>query len=138
MKIRANDTVVVISGEYKGTVGKVSQVFPKTHKVIVEGVNERKKHVKPDQNNTEGRIVTIYAPIDISNVALVDEKTNKAGRVGFTVKNGKKVRVVKPSKIKVVKKETAGAKTTAKKEPSTTTKTTTSTKKKTAKVADEK
>lgn len=105
MKIRANDTVVVISGEFKGTVGKVSQVFPKTHKVIVEGVNERKKHVKPNQNNSEGRIMTIYAPIDISNVALVDEKTNKAGRVGFKEVDGKKVRVVKSSKIKLQAKK---------------------------------
>lgn len=102
MKIRANDTVVVIAGEYKGTVGKVSKVLPAAHQVIVEGVNEKKKHIKPNQSNPEGRIVTIYAPIDVSNVAFVDPKTNKAGRVGFkTEEGGKKVRVVKESKIKV-------------------------------------
>lgn len=97
MRIRANDEVIVISGAFKGTKGKVSQVLPKEHKVIVEGVNEHKKHVKPDTANPEGRIVTIYAPIDVSNVALVDPKTGKASRVGYRIEDGKKVRVAKKS-----------------------------------------
>ncbi len=97
MRIRANDEVIVIKGAFKGTKGKVSQALPKEHKVIVEGVNERKKHVKPDAANPEGRIVTIYAPIDVSNVALVDPKTGKATRVGYRVEDGKKVRFAKKS-----------------------------------------
>lgn len=97
MRIRANDEVIVISGKYKGTKGKVSQAFPKTHKVIVEGVNERKKHVKPNAANPEGRIVTIYAPIDVSNVAIVDPKTGKASKVGYKIDGDKKVRIAKKS-----------------------------------------
>lgn len=98
MRIRANDEVIVISGQYKGTKGKVSKALPKTHQVIVEGVNERKKHIKPDASNPEGRIVTIYAPIDVSNVAIVDPKTGKASKVGYKIgEDNKKVRIAKKS-----------------------------------------
>lgn len=98
MKIRTNDEVVVISGKDKGAKGKVTQAFPKLGKVAVEGVNERKKHVKPDQNNPQGKIVTIYAPIDVSNVALADPKDGKPTRVGYKLdKDGKKVRIAKRS-----------------------------------------
>lgn len=97
MKIRANDEVIVIRGAYKGTKGKVSQALPKENKVIVEGVNERKKHIKPDASNPEGRIITIYAPISVSSVALVDPKTGKPTKVGYRIEDGKKVRVAKKS-----------------------------------------
>lgn len=97
MKIRTNDEVIVISGKYKGTKGKVTKALPKENQVVVEGVNERKKHVKPNQSNPEGRIVTIYAPIDVSNVALIDPKTGKPTRVGYKTVDGKKVRVAKKS-----------------------------------------
>lgn len=97
MRIRANDEVVVIKGAYKGTKGKVSKALPRENKVIVQGVNERKKHIKPDASNPEGRIVTIYAPIDVSNVALVDPKTGAATKVGYRVEDGRKVRYAKKS-----------------------------------------
>lgn len=97
MKIRQNDTVIVISGAYKGTVGKVTKAMPKEGKVIVEGVNKKTKHVKPNQRETEGSIKTIYHPIDVSNVAIVDPKTNKATRIGYKLVDGKKVRVAKKS-----------------------------------------
>ncbi len=98
MKIKTNDEVIVIAGNYKGTKGKVIQALPKTHQVIVEGVNERKKHVKPDQANPQGKIITINAPIDVSNVAIVDPKDGKPSRVGYKFdKDGKKVRVAKHS-----------------------------------------
>lgn len=97
MKIRQNDNVIVISGHYKGTKGKVAKVLPSKHLVIVEGVNKRTKHVKPSQQQTEGSIKTIYAPIDISNVAIEDPKTKTPTRVGFKIVDGKKVRVTKKS-----------------------------------------
>ena len=98
MKIKTNDEVIVIAGNYKGTKGKVIQALPKTHQVIVEGVNERKKHVKPDQANPQGKIITINAPIDVSNVAIVDPKDGKPSRVGYKIdKDGTKVRVAKHS-----------------------------------------
>ena len=93
MIIKKGDKVIVISGADKGKTGVVQKALPKLDKVVVEGVNVRKKHRKPTQANPEGSIVDIYAPIHVSNVALIDPKTKKATRVGFQVENGKKVRV---------------------------------------------
>ena len=97
MNIKKGDQVIVISGEYKGSTGTVQKAFPKINKVIIEGVNVRKKHRKPSQGNPEGSSVDMYAPIDASNVAILDPKTNKATRVGYQVVDGKKVRVAKKS-----------------------------------------
>ena len=98
MKIKTGDLVVVISGGEKGKKGKVIKTFPSENRVIVEGVNIVKKHVKPNQNNTKGSIVEKPNKIHVSNVALVDPKTNKPTRVGYKVgKDNKKIRVSKKS-----------------------------------------
>jgi len=98
MKIKKGDKVIVIAGADKGKSGTVQKVNIKTNRVVVEGINVHKKHRKPTQSNPEGSIVEIYAPLDASNVALVDPKTKKATRVGYEVIKGKKVRVTKASK----------------------------------------
>ncbi len=100
MKLRTGDKVIVISGKDKGKVGTIQKVFPKENKVIVDGVNTVKKHVKPTQANPEGSIQELFAPIDASNVAYYDEKSKKASRLGYKVSvdkdgNKTKVRVVK-------------------------------------------
>ena len=110
MHIKSGDTVVVIAGKDKfskdkkgnlvPTTGKVLKVFPAENKVLVEGVNKVKKHQKPTQANQEGGIIEVEAPIDASNVMLLNPKTNKPVRVGIKVvedKNGKtkKIRVAK-------------------------------------------
>lgn len=97
MKIKTGDKVQVIAGSYKGTVGEVKQVFPKTNKVVVEGVAIAKKHLKPTQVNPDGGIVEKEAAIDASNVMLVDSKTNKPSRVGYRVEKDQKVRYFKKS-----------------------------------------
>ena len=97
MKIKKGDKVIVIAGADKGKTGTVQKVFTKLNRVVVEGVSTHKKHRKPKQNNPEGSIVEIYAPIDVSNVAIVDPKTKKATRVGIKEVKGKKVRVTKAS-----------------------------------------
>ena len=97
MRIKKGDKVVVIAGSNKGKEGTVSAVLAKENKVVVGGVNVVKKHVKPNQANPEGKIVEKEAPIHVSNVALVDPKTNKPTKVGYKVENGKKVRVAKKS-----------------------------------------
>ncbi len=97
MKIKKGDKVIVIAGADKGKTGLVQKVYAKLNRVVVEGVNTHKKHRKPKQNNPEGSIVEIYAPIDASNVALVDPKTKKATRVAIKVIKDKKVRVTKAS-----------------------------------------
>ena len=90
-KIKKDDIVIVIAGKDKDKTGKVLSV--KENKVIVEGVNVVKKHTKPNQMNQNGGIVEKEAAIDVSNVMLLVD--GKATRVGFEVKDGKKVRVAK-------------------------------------------
>lgn len=97
MKVKTGDKVIVISGDDKGKQGKVLKALPKTHSVIVEGVNLKKKHVKPTQANPKGEIKEINAPIDVSKVALADPKTGKATRVGYKLSGDKKVRIAKKS-----------------------------------------
>ncbi len=84
MKIKKGDTVKVISGKNLGKEGKVLKVYPKTNKVIVEGVNIIKKHAKPTQNNPDGGIMEYEAPIQISNVMFSEKKTGTT-RIGHKV-----------------------------------------------------
>ena len=93
LKIKKGDTVKVIAGKDNGKEGKVVSVDQKTGKVVVEGVNVITKHAKPSAANPNGGIVQKEAPIDGSNVMLVYK--GKTTRVGFDVKDGKKVRVAK-------------------------------------------
>lgn len=97
MHIKKGDSVVVITGAYKGTTGNVLAVYPKTQRVVVEGVAKVKKHQRPSQQNPEGGIVEFEAPIHVSNVAIVDPKQKVATRVGYKVVDGKKVRYAKKS-----------------------------------------
>lgn len=81
-RIKTGDTVVVIAGKSKGHVGKVSKVIDR--KVVVEGANMMKKHVKPNpQIEQQGGIISREAPLDVSNVALYNPLTKKADKVGF-------------------------------------------------------
>lgn len=98
MKIRLKDKVKVISGKDKGKIGEVIKVLPLDNKVIVQGINMVKRHVKPGVINKEGGIVTFEKPIDVSNVMYFDEKESKPSRLGYTLSDGKKFRVVKKSK----------------------------------------
>ena len=96
MNFKKGDKVVVISGKSKGTVGTISNIL-KDNKVIVEGANMVKKHIKPN-GQTAGSIVEVEAPINSSNVMIVDPKTKKRTRIGHTTdKKGNKVRVSKKS-----------------------------------------
>ncbi|HKJ81802.1 MAG TPA: 50S ribosomal protein L24 [Ignavibacteriaceae bacterium] len=96
MKIRKNDNVMVIAGNDTGKTGKVLKVFPKENRLIIEGINLRKRHTKPSQNNPQGGILEKEAPINISNVMLLDPKSNEPTRVGAQIildeKTGKKKR----------------------------------------------
>ena len=93
MRVKREDTVVVIAGKDKGKTGKVVKVFPKTNKVIVEGVNVVTKHQKPSAMNPQGGIVNKESAIHVSNVMPVDPETGKGTRVRFEMRDGKKVRV---------------------------------------------
>ena len=96
MHVHSKDQVVVISGKDKGKKGKITAAFPKTGKVVVEGVNMVTKHQKARNAMQPGGIVHKEAPIDASNVMLVCPKCKKGVRVGYSVlENGTKVRVCK-------------------------------------------
>ena len=101
MKIKQGDKVVVIAGKDKGKEGKVIGTLRADNKVIVEGVNIVKKHIKPN-GGQDGRIAEVEAPLHVSNVMIVDPKTKKATKVGYTTdKNGKKIRVSRKSNEKL-------------------------------------
>ena len=96
MHVRKGDTVQVIAGRDRGQVGKILSVNPKKSQVIVQGVNIRTKHVKPQQEGESGQIVTQEAPIHSSNVMLYSEKEKVASRIAYTFdKDGRKVRMLK-------------------------------------------
>ena len=95
-RIRKGDTVVVIAGADKGKRGEVLRVLPKDNRAVVQGVNVAKKHTKPRGMGQPGGIVESEATIHLSNLVLVDPKSDKPTRVGFRVlDDGRKVRVAK-------------------------------------------
>ena len=97
MKLKTGDKVVVIAGKDKGKEGTITKTLKDLNKVVVEGVNVAKKHVKPNGQQA-GSIVEVEMPIHASNVMVVDPKTKKGTRVGHNInKDGKKVRVTKKS-----------------------------------------
>ena len=97
LKIKTGDVVRVIAGDHKGSEGKVLKVDREKNKAIVEGVNMVSKHTKPSAKSPQGGIVKKEAPIQISNIALIDPKTKETTRTGVRVEGDKKVRFSKKS-----------------------------------------
>lgn len=97
-KIRKGDRVQVLTGKDKGKRGEVLRVLPAESRAVVQGINIVKRHSKPQGMNQPGGIQEKEAPIHLSNLALIDPKSDKPTRVGFRVlEDGKKVRVAKAS-----------------------------------------
>jgi large subunit ribosomal protein L24 len=96
-KLKTGDEVIVLAGKSNGQRGKITKIITDKGRVVVEGVNMMKKHVKPNpQANVQGGIVEMEAAMDISNVALFNAKTGKADKVGIKVReDGKRVRFFK-------------------------------------------
>ncbi len=97
MHVKKGDKVQVISGKDKGKQGVILESFPKKDRVLVEGINIVKKHSKPSQVNPQGGIINQEAAIHVSNVMPLDPKSGEPTRIGYTVVDGKKVRVAKKS-----------------------------------------
>ncbi len=95
MRIRKGDNVQVLSGNDKGKTGEVLEVMQKEDKVVVKGVNVRKKHVKARKQGDESGIIPVECAIPASNVNVVCPKCGKVTKVGYRVDNDKKVRVCK-------------------------------------------
>lgn len=105
LRIRKNDTVVIVSGKDRGKKGRVIEVLPKVARVRVEGVNKVKRHTKPNpQKNVKGGIVERESPVHVSNVALVDPKSDRPTRAGIKVlADGSRVRFAKRSGMQIDK-----------------------------------
>ena len=95
MKIKKGDTVQVLSGNDKGKKGEVLEVMPKDSKVVVKGVNVRKKHIKPRKQGDEGGIIPVECSIFSAKVNVVCPKCNKPTKIGYEMDKDKKVRVCK-------------------------------------------
>ena len=94
MKIRKNDTVLVIAGKDKGKKGKVRFVYPKKNRILVEGINFIKKHSKARGQARQAGIIDLEAPVQTSNVMLFCDKCNHPVRIGFRfLEDGRKVRI---------------------------------------------
>ena len=101
MRIKKGDTVQVLSGNDKGKTGEVLEVMPKTGKIIVKGVNIRKKHVKPRKQGDEGGIIPVECSIFSAKVNVVCPKCNKPTKIGYEMDKDKKVRVCKKCGTKI-------------------------------------
>ena len=97
LKIKVGDIVRIVAGDHSGVEGKVMKIDFDKNKAIVEGANLVSKHEKPSAKNPQGGIVKKEALIHISNLALIDAKSGSTTRVGYEVRDGKKVRVSKKS-----------------------------------------
>ncbi len=98
MKIKKNDTVQILSGKDKGKTGKVIRVIPKEKKIVVEGINIRKKHVRPKREGEKGEVVTLNTPFPASKAAVVCPSCSKPARIGFRIEGQAKKRFCKKCK----------------------------------------
>jgi large subunit ribosomal protein L24 len=99
LRLKKNDTVQVMAGEFSGKTGRIIRVFPDKGRALVEGLNIVKRHTKPNRKNQQGGIVQKEAPIHLSNLLLVCPKTGKPTRTGVSVlEGGKRVRFSKKAK----------------------------------------
>ena len=100
--IRKGDTVLVLSGEYKGQQGKILKMITKTDRALVEGINLVSKHTKPNAKNPQGGVIKKEAPIHVSNLMLVDPATGKPTKVGKKrTEEGKLVRYSKKTREEI-------------------------------------
>lgn len=99
MKFKTGDKVIVIAGKSRGKEGKIIQVLKDSNKIVIEGINIVKKHVKPSGQDQAGGIISKEAPIDASNAMIIDPKTKTRTRIAHKInKDNKKVRISVKSK----------------------------------------
>ena len=95
MRIKKGDNVQVLSGNDKGKTGEVLEVIPKANKIVVKGVNIRKKHVKARKQGEESGIISVESSIPVSKVNVICPKCGKVTKVGYSLDKDKKVRICK-------------------------------------------
>ena len=95
MKVKKGDTVLIIAGKDKGRTAKIMRALPKEREILVEGINLKKKHVRPKRDGEKGQVVQIPAAMDVSNVKIICPKCGKATRVGYKIEKDIKNRICK-------------------------------------------
>ncbi len=98
MKIRKNDEVRIVSGKDKGKTGKVEKVFTKKSQVLIGGINQYKRHQKGRMQGQKSEIITITKPLPMSVVMIVCPKCSKPTRIGYLLRDEKKIRICKKCK----------------------------------------
>src|SRR3989344_4386014 len=93
MKVKKGDSVLIISGKDKGRAAKILKSFPKELKILVEGMNLKKKHVRPKKQGEKGQVVSVPTPMDVSDVKFLCPKCGKASRLGYKLSEDKKFRI---------------------------------------------
>lgn len=101
MKVKKGDTVLIISGKDKGRTAKILKSLVQEKAVLVDGINMRKKRVRPKKQGEKGQVVTKAVPLDVSNVKLLCPKCGKATRVGYKITDGVKARICKKCQSEV-------------------------------------
>lgn len=101
MKVKKGDNILVIAGKDKGRTGKVLRAFPKEMKILVEGMNLKKKHVRPKREGEKGQVVDVPLAMDVSNVKIVCPKCGKATRIGYKLGEKNKSRICKKCKLEI-------------------------------------
>jgi large subunit ribosomal protein L24 len=101
MKLRVGDNVKIIAGKNRLKTGKVLKTFPKEARIMVEGVNMYKKHVRPKREGDKGEVVDITRPFNISNANLICPHCNKPTRIGHAMEKEEKKRICKKCKATI-------------------------------------
>lgn len=95
MKIKKGDNVMVIAGKNRGGSGKVLHALPKTEQLVIDGLNMRKRHVRPRRSGQKGEIIQKPAPLHISNVKIICSKCSQPTRIGYKITDTAKIRICK-------------------------------------------
>ena len=101
MKLKKGDSVKVIKGKDAGKIAKIEKVLTKAQRVVVEGVNQYKRHLKSRTQTKPSEIITITKPLPVANVAYVCPKCKKITRIGYTLVKGEKVRICRKCDAKI-------------------------------------
>ena len=101
MKVKKGDTVLIVSGKDKGRTAKILKSLVKEKQILVEGINLKKKTVKPKKEGERGQIVSLAVPVDVSNAKFLCPKCGKAARLGYKIEQGRKFRICKKCKSEV-------------------------------------
>src|SRR3990167_3154541 len=101
MKVKKGDTVLITSGKDRGRTGKIIKSLLRENTILVEGINLRKKHVKPKKQGEKGQVILLSSALNVSNVKIICPKCQKTTRISYKMENGKKFRICKKCKSQI-------------------------------------